>query len=114
MISPVLIMLVLGLVQIGLLLSQQQSLNAAAREGARTASFPGSSQTDIETAVANAYSTSFGPSPAVTVTPDVTQPCLNRQGLEVTVDVALTASLDIPFLAGQTVQLDSAGVFRCE
>lgn len=114
MVAPVLIMLVLGVVQVALLLSQQQGLTAAAREGARTASFPSSTRADIDAAVADAYATTVGSPPTIVVTPDIDQPCLGRQGQSVQVDLSLTATLDIPFAAGRTVALHSAGTFRCE
>ncbi len=98
------------------MLFQQQALHSAAREGARIASLPTSSIADIESAATDAMvGVNFASQPTVTLDPnDGTPPCQDRAFLPVTVNVATTTRLDIPFVAGRTVTLTSAATFRCE
>ena len=49
MILPLLILLVFGIVQFSLAYNRQQGLHAAARKGARIASLPQTTQTEINT-----------------------------------------------------------------
>ncbi len=119
LVAPVLIMIMMGIVQLGLLLHQLQGLHAAAREGARQGSFPDTTEAEIEASVASALSgISFGNTPLVTITPDNASgvPCDESVAGadEVTVSIQVNSVLDIPFLAGQTVTLNGDGTFRCE
>lgn len=116
MLTPVLLMVTLGIFQVSLLLFQQQALHSAAREGARIASLPTSTVADIESAANDAtVGVTFATAPTITLTPDNgTPPCEGRATLPVTVDMATTARLDIPFVAGRTVTLTSSATFRCE
>ena len=114
LVAPVLIMIMMGVVQLGLLLHQQQGLHAAAREGARRGSFPDTTAAEIQTAVNSSLTgINFANPPVVTITPNTAIPC---DGVEedVTVNLQVAAVLDIPFLAGQTVNLTGEGTFRCE
>lgn len=114
-IMPVLMMITIGIFQTGLILFQQQALHSAAREGAREAAIPDSTTADIDLAVNDALvGVNFANAPSVVVTPAVTQPCLDRPGEAVTVNLNTSATLDIPFLAGQTLSLNSQATFRCE
>ncbi len=113
-VAPLLIMLTLGVVQISFLLLQQQTLQAAAREGARTASFPSSTSVDIQLAINRALSAGGESNPTIIISPGGDEPCDGRRGEPVKVELQTTAELDIPFLAGQTVSLSGAGTFRCE
>ena len=120
LVAPVLIMIMMGVVQLGLLLHQQQGLHAAAREGARQGSFPATTEAEIQTAVTAALANiSLANTPVVTINPiNAGQiPCdetLVPRPENVTVNVAVAAVLDIPFVAGQTVDLTGQGTFRCE
>src|SRR5581483_3673236 len=76
---PLLVMLLMGIVEFSLAYNRQQALHAAAREGGRVAAIESSTQTDIVAAVDNALTgTSFSSSRTVTISPNVTQPCLNN------------------------------------
>lgn len=115
MIAPFLVMMVLGVVQGGLLLNQHQGLHAAAREGARLAALPDTTDTEIHDRVDLALDgVALTASHSVTISPNVSQPCNGRTGETVTVTVDSTTSLDIPFLTGRTVNLVGAGTYRCE
>lgn len=112
---PLLMIMTMGIFQTGLILFQQQALHSAAREGAREAAFPDSTAAEIKQAANDAMvGASFGTTPTIVITPAVDQPCVGRSGEAVTVQLSATATLDIPFLAGQTVNLSSAATFRCE
>ncbi len=118
-VAPVLIMIMMGVVQLGLLLHQQQGIHAAAREGARQGSFPSATEADIESAVNTALNgINLANTPVVTITPANGSgvPCDgNVVGADsVTVNVQVAAVLDIPFLAGQAVNLSGEGTFKCE
>ncbi len=118
--APVLIMIMMGVVQLGLLLHQQQAIHASAREGARQGSFPTTTETEIEAAVASALTNiTLANTPVVTISPtNASQiPCdetLTPRPEDVTVTVQVAAVLDIPFVAGQSVTLTGEGTFRCE
>ncbi len=120
LVAPVLIMIMMGVVQLGLLLHQQQGIHAAAREGARQGSFPDTTESEIEAAVAAALANiNLANTPVVTITPANAGaiPCdetVNPRPENVTVKVTVAAVLDIPFVAGQTVTLTGEGTFRCE
>ena len=112
---PLLMIMTMGIFQTGLILFQQQALHSAAREGAREAAYPESTAAEINQAASDAMvGASFGTTPTVVITPSVNQPCLGRPGEAVTVQLSATATLDIPFLTGQTVNLGSTATFRCE
>ncbi len=116
MLAPILLMVSLGIFQVSLLLFQQQALHSAAREGARIASLPTSSISDIESAASDAMlGVTFASQPTVTLTPDDgAPPCEDRATLPVTVDLATSTRLDIPFVSGRIVTLTSSATFRCE
>ena len=89
------------------------------REGARVGSV-GSDEAGVTDAVNNALNNiNLANTPVITITPqNGTQiPCdetLNPQPDSVTVNVQVAAQLDIPFVAGQSVNLTGEGTFRCE
>ena len=115
LVVPFLIMLVLAVVQFGLVLNRQQGLHAAAREGARVASFPDATRTDIEGQVDGALSgVALDSGYTVSLEPDTNTPCSGRSGQMVTVTIATTSALDVPFLTNQTINMEGKGSFRCE
>ena len=112
---PVLIMLVFGIVQFSLAYNRQQGLHAAAREGARLASLPTSSKTQVVARVNDALEgVSFPSPPTVGVTPDLTFPCQDRPGLTVVVTVTGATDLDVPLWNAELITLTGRGEFRCE
>ncbi len=117
-IAPILIMLVVGIVQFGLVLNQTQGLHAAAREGARAAAIPDTDVAEIESAVNGALNGVATRTLQIDVTPSTSntnfQPCDGREGDQVTVTVKTDFVLDIPFFAGRTIDIAGEGVFRCE
>jgi Flp pilus assembly protein TadG len=112
---PLLVLLVFGIVQFSILYNRQQGLHAAAREGARLASLPQTTQGEIETRVLDALQgVPFDASPSISVSPSSTKPCLNRPGETVVVTVQAATQLDIPMWGSQGVTLTGRGEFRCE
>ncbi len=115
LVLPMLILLIFGIVEFSIGYNRQQALHAAAREGARTASVPSSTTSDINTAVTNALQgVTFDSTPVITITPSGSQPCINRSGQTVTVEVNANTELDIPLWNNVTVSLSGQGQFRCE
>ena len=115
MILPLLILLVFGIVQFSLAYNRQQGLHAAAREGARIASLPQTTQSEITSRVNSSLSgIPFSASPTITITPNVTKPCDQRSGATVVVQVQGVTQLDIPLWGNQSLTLTGRGEFRCE
>jgi Flp pilus assembly protein TadG len=115
LVLPILVMLLFGIVEFSLMYNREQALHAAAREGGRVASLEASTQSAITTAVDGALSgTSFSSVRTITISPNVTQPCLNRTGQTVTVTVAANDALDVPLWKNLTVALTGKAQFRCE
>lgn len=115
LILPLLILLVFGIVQFSLAYNRQQGLHAAAREGARIASLPQTTQSEITTRVTSSLDgVPFSTAPTITITPNVTKPCDQRSGLTVVVSVQGVTQVDIPLWGNQSLTLTGRGEFRCE
>jgi Flp pilus assembly protein TadG len=93
-ISPVIFMLVLGLVEFGRGLMVQHLLNNAARQGARVGTIEGKATSDITTAVTNALQgqSTTGITTTVTVAGAVADASTANAGDEITVSVSLPVS----------------------
>jgi Flp pilus assembly protein TadG len=114
---PVLVLLVFGIIQWSIYFNRLQGLQAAAREGARVAALPQSTQSDVKTKVTDALDGVLpsGATPAITVSPSSTNPCdLQPAGTSVTVTVKVNTDLNIPLWGSQTVTQTGKGVFKCE
>jgi Flp pilus assembly protein TadG len=115
LILPLLIVLVFGIVQFSIAYNRSQGLHAAAREGARLASLPQTTQSDITARVTSALSgVPLSGAPSVSVTPAAAKPCQNRSGQTVTVTVTAVTDLDIPLWGSVSKTLTGKGQFRCE
>lgn len=102
---PLLVVLVFGIIEFGLVFNTQLSLTGAAREGARVMAI----HNDQAAAVAATLSSaSMNPEPTVTVGPS---PCI--QGQQVTVRAEREFTIRIPFFNGPTLDLAGVGVMRC-
>ncbi len=114
---PVLVLLVFGIIQWSIYFNRLQGLQAAAREGARVAALPQSTQSDIRAKVTSALDGVLpsGTTPTITVSPSSGNPCdLQSAGARVTVTVTTTSQLDIPLWGSQTVTQTGKGEFKCE
>ena len=115
LVMPLLMMLVFGVVQFGLLYNRQQALHAAAREGARLAAIPSATQSEISTHALDALNgIPLDGTPTVTVTPNVTRPCEGRLGEAVLVEVSVATTIEIPVWGTESKTLRGRGEFRCE
>ena len=115
LILPLLILLVFGIVQFSLAYNRQQGLHAAAREGARIASLPQTTSSEITDRVTDALDgVPFSTAPTITITPNVSKPCDQRSGQTVVVRVQGITQLDIPLWGNQSLTLTGRGEFRCE
>ena len=86
---PVLVMLVFGIIELSIYFNRLQGLQAAAREGARVAALPQSTQSDIKAKVNSALDgvVPSGTTRTITVSPTSANPCdLQPAGTSVTVD----------------------------
>jgi Flp pilus assembly pilin Flp len=115
LILPLLIVLVFGIVQFSIAYNRVQGLHAAAREGARLASLPQTTQSEITDRITSALDgvPLSGP-PTITVTPADPQPCLDRPGQTVIVSVSAVTDLDIPLWGSVSKTITGKGEFRCE
>lgn len=97
LIAPVLIVLVLGVIQIGIAFNHYLTVTDAARAGARTAivaRFTGISSGDIDTAVRNAAS-SLDQTQLKVLATDPTDPTWTKAGTNVVVTVTYPYSIDL-------------------
>jgi hypothetical protein len=115
LVLPLLIVLVFGIVQFAIAYNRVQGLHAAAREGARLASLPQTTQGDITDRVTDSLDgVPLNGSPTITVSPSATRPCQNRSGLTVIVSVSAETDLDIPLWGSVSKTITGKGEFRCE
>lgn len=117
LILPLLLLLLVGIIEFGFAWYRNQTLEAAAREGARTASV-GGTLSEIGDAVEAAVGLADPSDLSVAVSPAGDPPCQDNFGEEVSVTVTLPSSagysIDIPFWGSQPLSIATAGTFRCE
>jgi Flp pilus assembly protein TadG len=114
---PILILLVFGIIEWSIYFNRLQGLQAAAREGARVAALPQSTDADIRARVVDSLDgvLSSGATPTITISPTSSNPCdLQDPNARVTVTVKANTDLDIPLWGSQTVTLTGKGEFKCE
>ena len=113
LVLPVLLLLLLGIAQFGLIFSSQLTLQNAVREGARIGAV-GGDDAAIDNAVLNAASTLDPNKLSVTVSPDQTG---RVQGAQVVVSADYQLDLIVPIiseLVGPQLNLHSAVTMRVE
>jgi len=114
---PLLVMIVFGIIEWSIYFNRLQGLQAAAREGARVAALPQSTQSDIKAKVNSALDgvVPSGTTRTITVSPTSTNPCdLKPAGTSVTVTVTVNTDIDIPLWGSETATQVGKGVFKCE
>lgn len=115
LVLPVLVLLVFGIVQFGILFNRQQAIHAAAREGARLASLPQTDTNEIDQRVTDALTgVPLGNTPTIAISPNGAKPCEGNSGDPVVVTVSLDTTIDIPLLGVMNRTLTGRGEFRCE
>lgn len=131
-------MFLFGIVQFGIAYDMKQSVNSAAREGARTASIPARTFVQADTAARQAFQglpndatvtvqisnattaysvTKIGtgaPSPTVSRNPCGDNGATKAEGSTVVVSVSVKHTLTIPFFGAPEITLNGRGEFRCE
>lgn len=125
LILPLLLLLVFGIIQFGLVFFGYQGLQASAREGARFASRPEATTVEADQRVRS--STAFDSTTwttscpvtgegqiCITWTPNQAQPCKDRSGETVAVDVSIWFSNIVPMVPWNGTALTASGQFRCE
>lgn len=116
LVLPILILLLFGIIQFSIAYNRLQGLHAAAREGARVASLPHTSRSQIDQRIRDALDGVITDPAAVTisVTPGATRPCEHRSGETVLVTAEYSTDIDIPLWGNQALTLTGEGTFRCE
>jgi Flp pilus assembly protein TadG len=118
LVLPLLIVLVFGIVEFSIAYNHKQGLHAAAREGARLASLPTSTQADIQDRVNSALQGVISGTPTITISvagdSTVDPPCQDHIGDTVVVTVSAPFDLDIPLWGSEALTLTGKGEFRCE
>lgn len=124
LILPLLCLLLFGIIQFGIAYDKKQSINSAAREGARTAAIPTNTVDDIETSVENSYEAITSGTVTTTITlasapnspivSPVAMPCNGNAGDTVIVVATVQHTLTIPFFGAPNLTLEGQGEFRCE
>lgn len=116
LVVPLLTLFLFGIVQFGLAYDAKQSINSAAREGARTGALPGSTVANIRTATQNAYQGLLDDAAVnVNVSHDGgggDPPCATAGNVIVVASVNF--DLTIPFWGVEPLKLEGRGEFRCE
>ncbi|MFP5320526.1 MAG: TadE/TadG family type IV pilus assembly protein [Acidimicrobiia bacterium] len=120
LIVPLLTLFLFGIVQFGLAYDKKQSINSAAREGARTAAIPTNTVSDVEAAVENSFQGLIDGTVTTTVMVGATtytsgqEPCDGNAGQTVVVESHVDHELTIPFFGAPVLDLQGRGEFRCE
>lgn len=110
-VSPLFLLLIVGVIEIGRAVEVVQILTNASREGARTASYDSTTQTATVTAAVNSYLSNAGINGATTtVSPDPPSGAGDGQPVSVTVSIPFVDVSWLPspfFLGGQSLQATS-------
>ena len=123
LVVPFLILLIIGMVNFGVVLSQQLSLSNAARQAARYAVVDGPTCSDVENEARNALGAPGMDSSAPTVGivgGSCPKPCAgsaSRADKNVTVTLNYASTWVVPFPIpglGSSIALEGKGKFRCE
>lgn len=116
LVLPVLVLLLFGIVFFAIGYNRKQGLQAAAREGARLAALPQSTQGDITGRVKDALDGVVDPDDvSVAISLPGTHPCdLQPSGTRVKVTVTAPFTYDIPLFGSETITMAGKGEFRCE
>ena len=124
LVVPFLILLIIGMVNFGVVLTQQLSLGNAARQAARYAVVSGPTCTDVESQARGALGapgmTSSGPTFLLTSSGSCPTPCTGSAGRtdqNVTVTLTYRSNWVVPFPVpglGTGMTLTGRGKFRCE
>jgi Flp pilus assembly protein TadG len=114
-VSPMLVLMILGIVEFGRMSMVQQTITTAAREGARQAIVDGSSQSDVDATVNSYLAPADINSAEVSISSDLNGTVLHGAPVSVTVSVAFSdvSWLPVPKFVGGKV-LTSTSVMRRE
>jgi Flp pilus assembly protein TadG len=119
LILPLLVVLVFGIVEFSIAYNRKQGLHAAAREGARVASLPQTTNSDVisrvQSSLSGVLSASDIQAATITVSPSGSQPCNGAPpGTHVVVTITANDQLDVPLLPSKLLTLTGRGEFLCE
>lgn len=120
LIVPLLTLFLFGIVQFGLAYDKKQSINSAAREGARTAAIPVNDADTVVAAVEGSFQALGEGGVTTKISVDGTtysgsqKPCKDHTGKTVVVEASVKHVLTIPFFGAPKLTLSGKGEFRCE
>lgn len=119
LVLPLLTLFLFGIIEFGIAYNKKQTVNSAAREGARTAAVPVNDADDVVSAATSAYQPENGDL-TITITVNGSEvsggdhPCEDEEGSTVVVLVETEHTVTIPFFGTVQPTLTGRGEFRCE
>ena len=122
LVVPVLILILFGIIEFGILFAQQLSLNSGARQGARAGVVGDKSCSAVATSARSASESIGIDTATITVTSSVdgstcsgdSKPCEGHRGDALTVSLTYPGSIEIPLFGSVGVTLRGKGEYRCE
>lgn len=108
LVLPVLLIIVMGIIEFGIVLNAQVSVSAAAREGVRVMAL----QNNLDTAKETAISAAPSLNPELTVTQVTVSPNVCTPGSPVKVSIVYNAKAVTGYF-GPSFDLTGVGVMRC-
>lgn len=122
LVLPVLTLFLFGIIQFGLAFDKKQSINSAAREGARTGAIPANTVQQIRDSVENGFDGLLDGTVTTTITvngggpivSNTAKPCEANAGSTIVVEAVVKHTLTIPFFGAPVLDLEGRGEFRCE
>lgn len=111
-VTPFILALLVGAIEIGMMFDRTQELESAARDAARFAAADvDATKSEIETRVTDALDGLTGVS--VTVDPDTDSPCDGRPGDPVVISAQFTDTLTLLFVSSASIDLGGSASFAC-
>jgi Flp pilus assembly protein TadG len=112
LITPVVVILLIGIIQFGILYNRQIALQSAAREGARELALADTAA-KVTAAQTTAITASGFSSTQVSTT--VNSNCIGASGNapQARMTLSMPSSLDIPFLFSRSITLTASAQMRC-
>ena len=109
-VTPLLAMLLVGVIQLGVMYNNQQELTGAAREAGRLAIHEDTTLDEIRTMVADSI---VDDNVSVTVTPNQTQPCDQRAGQQIKIEIDRASTITLLFITDRSYTLSAEATFLC-
>lgn len=113
LVTPLLLLLLFGVIEFGLGMYRLQSVHAASRDAARIGALPTITSAEVEArALASLGAALLAQSPTIRIEPDTATPCESADQIVVTVEV--DNPMIMPLWDELDVTLSSRSEFACE